>query len=171
MRTRLTFLLLTGACTALLAFTSIAPSAVEGQASEIAMDGDDIAGVVTGPKGPEAGVWVIAETTDLPTRFVRIVVTDDRGRYLLPDLPKASYQVWVRGYGLVDSPKTTSAPGRRLALKAVPAPNAKAAAHYYPAGYWFSLLKVPGKDEFPGTGGAATGSSPASRRRRSTSAS
>ncbi len=59
----------------------------------------------------------------------------------------------MRGYGLVDSPKTTSAPGRRLALKAVPAPNAKAAAHYYPAGYWFSLLKVPGKDEFPGTGG------------------
>ncbi len=81
MRTRLTFLLLTGACTALLAFTSLAPSAVgglalsevEGQAapSEIAMDGDDIAGVVTGPKGPEAGVWVIAETTDLPTPFVR----------------------------------------------------------------------------------------------------
>jgi hypothetical protein len=162
LRTRLTFLLLTGACTALLAFTSIAPSAVEGQGppGEIAMDGDDIAGVVTGAKGPEAGVWVIAETTDLPTRFVRIVVTDDQGRYLLPDLPKASYQVWVRGYGLVDSPKTTSAPGRRLALKAVPAPNARAAAHYYPAGYWFSLLKVPGKDEFPGTGGRGNGIQP-----------
>ena len=70
---------------------------------------DDVGGVVTGPKGPEAGVWVIAETTDLPTKFARIVVTDDRGRYLLPDLPKANYAVWVRGYGLVDSPKTPDA--------------------------------------------------------------
>src|SRR5215831_10039208 len=66
----------------------------------------DIAGVVTGPRGPEAGVWVIAETNDLPTKFVRIVVTDDQGRYLIPDLPKATYNVWVRGYGLVDSPKS-----------------------------------------------------------------
>ena len=50
----------------------------------------DIAGVVTGAAGPEAGVWVIAETSDLPTRFTRIVVTDDHGRYLLPDLPVAN---------------------------------------------------------------------------------
>src|SRR5918998_5069046 len=76
----------------------------------------DIAGVVTGPRGPEAGVWVIAETSDLPTKFVRIVVTDDAGRYLVPDLPKASYRVWVRGYGLVDSPKVQTTPGRTLDL-------------------------------------------------------
>ncbi|HEX6463220.1 MAG TPA: hypothetical protein VFZ98_02150, partial [Vicinamibacterales bacterium] len=69
----------------------------------IAIGAGDIAGVVTGSKGPEAGVWVIAETNDLPTKFARIVVTDDRGRYLIPDLPKATYEVWVRGYGLVDS--------------------------------------------------------------------
>ena len=69
----------------------------------VAIDGDDIGGVVTGPRGPEAGVWVIAETTDLPTKFSRTVVTDDRGRYVVPDLPKANYSVWVRGYGLVDS--------------------------------------------------------------------
>ena len=74
-----------------------------GAAQPPAIDADDLGGVVTGPKGPEAGVWVIAETTDLPTRFVRIVVTDDRGRYVVPDLPKATYSVWVRGYGLVDS--------------------------------------------------------------------
>jgi hypothetical protein len=97
-------------------------------------------------------VWVIAETNDLPTRFVRIVVTDDQGRYLIPDLPKARYSVWVRGYGLVDSPKSPSTPGATLALTAVPAPDARAAAAYYPAGYWFSLLKVPDKKEFPGTG-------------------
>ena len=75
---------------------------------------NDIGGVVTGPKGPEAGVWVIAETTELPTKFVRIVVTDDQGRYLIPDLPKANYNVWVRGYGLVDSPKSKSVGGKTL---------------------------------------------------------
>src|SRR5213080_1279253 len=112
----------------------------------------DIAGVVTGPNGPEAGVWVIAETHDLATKFVRIVVTDDQGRYLIPDLPKATYDVWVRGYGLVDSPKLKSAGGKTLDLKATTAPNARAAAQYYPAGYWLSMLKVPDKGEFPGTG-------------------
>src|SRR5262245_48554604 len=80
----------------------------------IAIDSDDLAGTVTGPSGPEAGVWVIAETTDLPTPFAKIVVTDDRGRYLLPDLPKANYRLWVRGYGLVDSPKIQTAPGKSL---------------------------------------------------------
>jgi hypothetical protein len=119
----------------------------------IPIDDDDLGGVVTGPQGPEAGVWVIAETADLPTKFVRIVVTDDRGRYLLPDLPKASYRVWVRGYGLVDSPKVPAAPGRTLNLTAAAAPSPAAAAEYYPAGYWFSLMRVPDKSEFPGGSG------------------
>jgi hypothetical protein len=65
----------------------------------VAIDADNIGGVVTGPSGPEAGVWVIAETTDLPTKFARMVVTDVQGRYVVPDLPKATYRVWVRGYG------------------------------------------------------------------------
>ena len=117
-----------------------------------AIDGDDIAGVVTGASGPEAGVWVIAETSDLPTKFARIVVTDDQGRYLLPDLPPASYDIWVRGYGLVDSPKQRAEPGTTLNLQATPAPNPRAAAEYYPAGYWYSLLRVPAESEFPGTG-------------------
>src|SRR5437867_13038841 len=106
----------------------------------VAIDADDIGGVVTGPSGPEAGVWVIAETTDLPTRFARIVVTDDQGRYVVPDLPKATYKVWVRGYGLIDSPKVDGEPGKPLNLRAVPAPNAAAAAQYYPAIYWYSML-------------------------------
>jgi hypothetical protein len=126
----------------------------------VAVDPDDIGGVVTGPKGPEAGVWVIAETRDLPTRFIRIVVTDDAGRYVLPDLPKAKYKVWVRGYGLVDSKQVDAEPGRNLDLTAVPAPDAKAAAEYYPANYWFSLIKVPGAGEFPGTGPQGNGISP-----------
>ena len=130
------------------------------RAQAVQVDADDIGGVVTGPGGPEAGVWVIAETSDLPTKFVRIVVTDDRGRYLVPDLPRANYSVWVRGYGLVDSPKSQSAPGRNLNLTAVKAPDAKAAAAYYPAGYWFSLLQVPAASEFPGTGPAGNGMSP-----------
>jgi hypothetical protein len=126
----------------------------------VRIDKDDLGGVVTGPNGPEAGVWVIAETTDLPTRFVRIVVTDDRGRYVVPDLPNAKYNVWVRGYGLVDSPKTQVAPGKIVNLKAVVAPNPRAAAEYYPAGYWFSLLRVPDKTEFAGTNGGGQGMSP-----------
>src|ERR671912_2070471 len=116
------------------------------------IDRDDIAGVVTGTRGPEAGVWVIAETSDLPTKFAKIVVTNDRGRYLLPDLPPASYNIWVRGYGLVDSPKRQAKPGATLNLRATAAPNPRAAAQYYPAGYWYSMLKVPAESEFPGTG-------------------
>ncbi len=117
----------------------------------------EISGVVTGPKGPEAGVWVIAETTDLPTRFAKVVVTDERGRYLIPELPQANYSVWVRGYGLVDSGKVKAAAGKTLNLKAVAAPSAKAAAEYYPGMYWYSLLKIPDKSEFPGTGDKGNG--------------
>lgn len=123
----------------------------------VAIDDDDIGGVVTGPDGPEAGVWVIAETHDLPTRFARIVVTDDKGQYLMPDLPEAKYKVWVRGYGLVDSPKVDAEPGSNLDLSAVIAPNEMAAAEYYPAGYWFSLMHIPDKNKFPGTGPEGNG--------------
>ena len=117
----------------------------------------DLGGVVTGPKGPEAGVWVIAETTDLGTRFAKSVVTDARGRYVIPDLPKATYTVWVRGYGLVDSPKVKTEPGKLVNLTAVTAPSAAAAAEYYPAIYWFSMLKIPDKRVFPGTGPEGNG--------------
>jgi hypothetical protein len=117
-----------------------------------AIDSDDIAGTVSGVKGPEAGVWVIAETKDLPTKYAKIVVTDDQGRFVIPDLPSASYSVWVRGYGLVDSPKVTATPGKMLSLKAVTAPSAAAAAHYYPALYWYAMLGIPAQSEFPGTG-------------------
>ena len=99
----------------------------------VAVDNDDIGGVVTGAGGPEAGVWVIAETTDLPTKFSKTVVTDDRGRYLIPDLPQANFNIWVRGYGLVDSAKVQSTRGKQLNLRAVAAPNPRAAAEYYPS--------------------------------------
>jgi hypothetical protein len=144
-----------GICIAVLLATTIpglgakqrAGNGVQGNAVQI--DSDDIGGVVTSAKGPEAGVWVIAETKDLPTGFSRSVVTDDRGRYVVPDLPKASYQVWVRGYGLVDSPKVQAAPGKLLNLTAVVAPNPRAAAEYYPSNYWFAMLNIPAKSEFP----------------------
>jgi hypothetical protein len=113
---------------------------------------NDLGGVVTSAHGPEAGVWVIAETTDLPTKFAKIVVTDAQGRYVMPDLPHANYRVWVRGYGLVDSPQEQTAPGKILNLQAVVAPSPAAAAAYYPAIYWYAMLKVPDKSEFPGTG-------------------
>jgi len=67
---------------------------------------NDIEGQVISEGGhAEAGVWVIAETNDLPTDYRKIVVTNDDGRFVIPDLPDAGYQVWVRGYGLRDSQK------------------------------------------------------------------
>lgn len=138
----------------LLAFTIVAAGfyACGSGNNPIEIDGDDLGGMVTGPDGPEAGVWVIAETHDLPTRYAKIVVTDEAGRYVIPDLPDANYEVWVRGYGLVDSPKEDATPGNILNLNAVKAPDEQAAAEYYPAGYWFSMIEAPAKDEFPGTG-------------------
>jgi len=129
----------------------------------VAIDADDIGGAVTGARGPEAGVWVIAETRNLPTRFIESVVTDDQGRFVVPDLPKAEYDVWVRGYGLVDSPKTRATPGKIVNLKAVAAPDKKAAAKYYPALYWFALMQVPPKSDFPGSGERGNGISPSIR--------
>jgi hypothetical protein len=92
-----------------------------GAQTAIPIKKSDIGGVVTSPNGPEAGVWVIAETHDLPTRFAKMVVTDDQGRYVVPDLPKAKYTVWVRGYGLADSPTADPEPGNHLNPTAVPA--------------------------------------------------
>jgi hypothetical protein len=151
------------AVTLVVAMSLAGLRAGQGAAARVAIDNDDIGGVVTGPSGPEAGVWVIAETKSLPTKLIKSVVTDDQGRYLLPDLPKGSYDVWVRGYGLVDSPKVQSAPGKALNLKAVPAPNAKVAANYYPAQYWLALLQIPPKSDFPGTGPTGNGIAPAMR--------
>jgi len=139
-------------------FTARTSLNAQQQSASVQVGPNDIGGVVSSSKGPEAGVWVIAETTDLPTRYIKEVVTDDRGRFLIPDLPKAKYTVWARGYGLVDSPKVQCEGGMTLDLKPSVAPDAKAAAEYYPGNYWYALLKVPEKNEFPGT--ASNGISP-----------
>ena len=97
--------------------------AQQNPAEAVRIGDNDLGGVVTSAQGPEAGVWVIAETTELPTRFAKIVVTDAQGRYLIPDLPKAKYNVWVRGYDLVDSPKVQATPGKMLNLTAMVAPK------------------------------------------------
>src|SRR5712672_3482145 len=101
----------------------------------VTIDANSIGGVVTSSNGSEAGVWVIAETSDLPTKFIKIVMTDDQGRYVLPDLPKVSYKLFVRGYGLVDSERVSAKPGQQLNLKAIVAPDGRAAAQVYPAEY------------------------------------
>jgi hypothetical protein len=123
---------------------------------------DYITGVVQSSHGPEAGVWVIAETRDLPTNFIKIVVTDDRGRFVLPQLPNASYSVWVRGYGLVDSkPMQTKPRSDAVTLQATLARTPQEAAKVYPGDYWLSLLEPPARSEFPGTGGEGNGLGPA----------
>jgi hypothetical protein len=141
----------------ILAASLAGRSAQQVSGEAVRIGNDDIGGVVTSAKGPEAGVWVIAETNDLPTKFVKIVVTDDNGRYLVPQLPKANYKIWVRGYGLVDSQPVPATPGKIFNLNALIAPDARAAAEYYPAVYWFSLLRAPEKSEFPGSGPKGNG--------------
>jgi hypothetical protein len=158
MKTRQVLYLGVAAVAIALAFgVAPTPASAQQSAPAVSIGSDDIGGVVTGPNGPEAGVWVIAETTDLPTRMIKSVVTDDQGRYVLPELPQAKYVVWARGYGLVDSAKTTSEPGKIVNITAIPAPNAEAAAQYYPAIYWFSMLHIPEKSQFPGTGTGPNG--------------
>jgi hypothetical protein len=143
-------LYLTVAAIGVAAMLAAAPAQLGAQTA-VAIDNDDIGGVVTSANGPEAGVWVIAETTDLPTRYIKSVVTDDQGRYVIPDLPTANYDVWVRGYGLVDSPKMRAKPGQIINHAAVTAPNEKAAAHYYPAIYWYAMMKIPPASDFGGS--------------------
>lgn len=115
--------------------------------ADVEIDENDIGGVVMSRNGPEAGVWVIAETSELDTRFARIVVTDDEGRFVVPDLPDADYSVWVRGYGLVDSQRAAARPGERIALTAAAAADPAAAAEVYPAIYWYSMMRLPSEDE------------------------
>ena len=128
-----------------LAATLMSCAGLEEMTDEVGIeiDADDIGGFVTSAQGPEAGVWVVAETTDLPTRFIRIVATDDLGRYVVPDLPDATYEVFARGYGLVDSPRVSATPGQLLDLEAVVAPDARAAAQVYPAAWWLSMVELP----------------------------
>jgi len=56
----------------------------------------------------------------------------------------------------VDSPKVQTVPGKSLDLKAVVAPSAAAARNTIRI-YWYSMLKIPSKAEFPGTGRRANG--------------
>ena len=123
------------------------PAGDTGTNGQISIDDDDIAGIVSSERGPEAGVWVIAETESFDTRFARIVVTDEQGRYLVPDLPSAEYQLWVRGYGLEDSNRTSAGPGQFVPLRVATAPSAAEAAEAYPAAYWYAMMGLPGAAE------------------------
>jgi len=123
------------ALSCILALSTPALLPASAQQAAVQVGASDIGGTVSGPNGPEAGVWVIAETSDLPTRFIKSVVTDEQGRYLIPELPKASYQVFARGYGLVDSAKLAGEPGKTVNITAVAAPSPKAAAGVFSIAY------------------------------------
>src|SRR4051812_18453672 len=120
-------------------------------AADVEISANDIGGTVVGEKGPEAGVWVVAETKDLPTKYAKVVVTDDQGRFVIPELPAANYKVWVRGYGLQDTLQQDAHPGKLLDFRAAAA-SSKQDAQNYPGMYWYSMLEIPKPDEFPGTG-------------------
>ncbi|MCY4662914.1 MAG: carboxypeptidase regulatory-like domain-containing protein [Acidobacteria bacterium] len=121
--------------------------------------GDDgvLRGIVRSDAGPEAGVWVIAATSDLETVYRKIVVTGDDGRFLVPDLPDANYEVWSRGYGLMDSTRVAVRPGDDVELAPAVATDPRDAAAIYPANYWYALLEVPEAGDFPGTGPRGNG--------------
>ena len=156
-RTRVRLGMASVALAAAVALFAALPSAEE--AAE--MPEGYIGGVVESSAGPEAGVWVIAETEELETKFAKVVVTDDDGHFVLPQMPDATYDVWVRGYGLVDSEKVKLSPSDEdVSLAAVIAPDEQAAAQYYPGNYWYSLIEPPPASEFPGTGPDGNGISP-----------
>ena len=156
-RTLMRFGVVSLVLSAVVAVFMAIPSAEEAQAGPEGY----ISGVVESSAGPEAGVWVIAETEELETKFAKIVVTDDSGHFVLPELPEATYDVWVRGYGLVDSEKVKLSPTtEEINLTGVVAPNEQAAAQYYPGNYWYSLIEPPAASEFPGTGPSGNGISP-----------
>ena len=85
MRTTRAIYLSTAAAIGFAMLMAAPPAQLRAQQSPaVSVGTSDLGGVVTGASGPEAGVWVIAETTDLPTKFAKIVVTDEQGRYLIP---------------------------------------------------------------------------------------
>lgn len=153
-RRRVGFAAFGASVAALILALAVAPGRVlQAQRGQAPAGDGYITGVVQGPSGPEAGVWVIAETKDLPTNFIKIVVTDDQGRFMVPQLPAANYSVWVRGYGLVDSKPTMMKPSATaITLRAEAAKTPQEAAKVYPGNYWLSLLEPPAKNLFPGTG-------------------
>ena len=147
---------------ALVAATLGTVGARQTAAPTVAIDADDIGGVVTGAAGPEAGVWVIAETTDAADALDQ----ERRHRRSGPLPHSRSAEGALRRLGprlrarrLARRSKRRQA--RRSRLKAVAAPAREAAAEYYPA-------QVPGsrccrcrpKSDFPGTGPSGNGIAP-----------
>src|SRR3989304_3589360 len=135
---------------ALFAILCLLGWSVSGQ-QNIPATANSIGGTVVNSTGarPEPGVWVIAETQSLPVPFRKIVVSDDQGRFLVPDLPKGDYELWVRGYGLKDSARLRGALGGQIKLMVDNASSPQEAARIYPAAYWNSLIHPPAKHQFP----------------------
>src|SRR3954466_13418197 len=138
----------------LLAIVFVAARPVVGSPQNVPglkVDKQSIGGTVVNSNGgkAEAGVWVIAETKSLPAPFRKIVVTDDQGRYLVPDLPAGTYELWVRGYGLKDSERVKGERGGHVKLQVANAATPQEAAKIYPASYWTSMIQPPPASELP----------------------
>ena len=128
------------------------PAPAGAQQAAVEIDKDDIGGVVSGPNGPEAGVWVIAETSELPTKYAKMR-RYRRSRPLRHPGP-AELRTTRSGYaamGWWTRRRCAPKPGQQLNLTAVPAPNERAAAHYYPAIYWYAMMHMPAEKDFGGS--------------------
>ncbi len=129
----------------LVALAAVIAAVGCGSDDEAGANSGFIEGTVTsGDAKPEAGVWVIAETESLPTNYRKIVVTNDDGEFVLPELPEADYQVWARGYGLLDSAKVDAQAGDSVELTAEAA-TPQEAAKIYPSNYFLSMFEPPDK--------------------------
>jgi hypothetical protein len=140
----------------ILASTSFASGAEQKPDPAIIIGESDLGGTVTGPNGAEAGVWVIAETTELPTKFAKMVVSDDHGRYLIPELPKAHYKVWVRGYGLVDSPNVNVSRDKPSISRPYWRPRPPPRPNIFPVCIGCRYLRSPTRASFPARAKRAT---------------
>lgn len=70
-------------CLVAVTFVAVVVAACQSPSSTPSTSGSDLTGTVTSANGAQAGVWVIAETTNLPTKFSKIGVTDEYDQYAL----------------------------------------------------------------------------------------
>ena len=105
-----------------------------------------------GPNGPEAGVWVIAETTELPTKFAKMRRHRRSGPLRHPrpaegELPGLGARLWA---GRFAEGARQAGPSSSISRRCRRRTSA-AAAQYYPAIYWYAMMKIPPAKDFGGT--------------------
>ena len=115
-----------------------------------------IAGIVKDEAGhPLAGAWVTGVNATTSSHPRKTVVTDENGRYVIPDLPGPNpYQVRARVYGYADRWIKNVSAGTvvNIEYQAQDRLGSKETAAQYPAQYWLSLVDVPSESKVKAAG-------------------